>query len=123
MVTSPVDRRTVKMINSVRAASDADELTASECYRLLADERRRMTLDVLAGRNDPIDLAELAVGIAAREDGVNDVDESAVTSVAHSLHHVHLPKLSDHGMIEYNSDANRIESCPHRLDGLFSDRE
>lgn len=75
-----------------------------------------MTLDVLAGQESPIELAELAAGIAARERGADAIDEEIVSRVARSLHHVHLPVIAQFGVIDYAPDANRIESCPSRFD-------
>ncbi|MFC6718043.1 hypothetical protein ACFQGT_10430 [Natrialbaceae archaeon GCM10025810] len=104
------------MSHPIRGSHDANDLLESDRHRILAGERRGMALDVLAGQEPPIELAELAAGIAARENGADAVDEEIVARVACSLHHVHLPLLSDCGLIEYATDANRIESCPTRFD-------
>ncbi|WP_207592977.1 DUF7344 domain-containing protein [Halomontanus rarus] len=104
------------MTHSIHDIPGADELTTSDRYRLLAEKRRRMTLDVLTGQNVPVDLTELATGIAAREDGTGAVDEETVTRVALTLHHVHLPMLAEYGVIDYNPDTNCVESCPLRFD-------
>lgn len=102
-------------------ATNADpnriDLTASDRFRLLAADRRRLTLDVLEGNTSPVDLDELAAGIAAREDGIGAC-ESAVERVAVDLHHVHLPKMDDVGVVEYDPAARRVEPTGVVLDAL-----
>ncbi len=85
-------------------------------HRRLTSTRRRLTLDVLTGVSEPVNLSELAAGIVAREDGVDAVDEASVSDAAVELHHVHLPLLTDIGLIDYDSSARRIDSCPTRED-------
>lgn len=93
-----------------------DDRAESERYRLFAAERRRLVLDVLAGQPDSVELTELASGIVARESGHDANDPVYVERVAVTLHHVHLPMLSQFGLLEYDADATRIESCPSRAD-------
>ncbi|WP_254765074.1 DUF7344 domain-containing protein [Natrinema marinum] len=88
----------------------------SHRHRLLTSTRRRLTLDVLAGVTEPVSLSELATGIVAREDGVDAVDEASVGPVSVDLHHVHLPLMADIGIIDYDPETRRIESCPTRAD-------
>lgn len=86
-------------------------LPESERHRLLADDRRRMTLDVLGRRTSPVDLEDLAASIADRETTGDTVEQ-----ITGRLHHAHLPMMDELGVIDYEPDANRIESCPHRHD-------
>lgn len=88
-------------------------LSDDEYYRLIAAERRREVVDVLSGRSEPIELSDLAAGIAARERGT-EPEERFVEQVAVTLHHVHLPKLADAGVIGYDPSAGRIDRCPGR---------
>lgn len=39
-------------------------------------------------------------------------DADAPSTVRASLAHVHLPKLNEHGLVEYDSDALAVESVP-----------
>lgn len=89
------------------------ELTEQERHRLLAAERRRLALDVLAGSSVPVDLEELARRIAERESG-NPADGRTVERVAVSLHHAHLPRMDEVGVLDYDPEENRIDP-----DGLF----
>ncbi|MFA9418094.1 hypothetical protein [Natrinema sp. HArc-T2] len=59
---------------------------------------------------------ELASGIAARERDLDSTDDEDVTHVAVTLNHIHLPMLNQFGIIEYDAERTRIESCPSRTD-------
>lgn len=91
-----------------RVSGDSDgcegrgELSESDRHRLLADRRRRVLLDVLADRDGPVELTDLAATVAAREDGTDD------ERVAIDLHHHHLPLLDDLGVVVYDPARNRI---------------
>lgn len=93
-----------------------DGISETDRHRLLASEQRRMALEILKGRTAPVDLEDLAAGIAGREDGADAADEEAVEHVAVQLHHAHLPKMAELGIIDYDPDTNRIKSCPVRSD-------
>lgn len=92
----------------IYANAVTSDISESDRYRLLSDERRRVTLDVLANRSTPIDLWDVAFDVASREQDVADPDERTVERVAVSLHHHHLPKMTDFGVIEYDTTSNRI---------------
>jgi hypothetical protein len=85
------------------------ELTESERYDLLADERRRLLLDILKARSGTLVLDDLAERVAARENGFDADDEDSVYRLTVSLHHRDLPKLDDFGVIDYDSTATRID--------------
>ena len=91
---------------------EIENLTVSEYHELLASARRRTTLDVLASSTAPIELAELAARVAGQEANGEVAEEKTVERVALSLHHVHLPKMDELGVIGYDQDTTSIESCP-----------
>jgi hypothetical protein len=82
------------------------DLTEEERYDLLAAERRRAVLAVLAERGAPTTLDELAAAVATREDG----ETGATDRLAVSLHHVHLPRMDDLGVLDYDPADNRVET-------------
>ena len=85
----------------------------SERHRILAAERRpRLALDYLADRTGPVDIEELAAAIAAREADENSPDDDTVRQVAISLHHVHLPKMAEIGVVDYEPASSVVESYP-----------
>ena len=70
-------------------------------FDALANRRRREILSVLADRRGPVSEADLASHVVAREErkplqGVRDEEHQRVRA---SLHHAHLPKLADAGLI------------------------
>ena len=81
---------------------DGESDEASELYQILADERRRVLLNVLDQSNMPVTELELARLVASHELGntPENVTFSAQERVQISLHHVHLPRLEAHGLIE-----------------------
>lgn len=93
-------------------------LSLSECHRLLASEQRRFVLDVLAGNTTPIGLEELSAGIAARKDGIETVDDETIERMAIELHHNHLPRLDEAGLIEYEPDNQTVDPTPLPNDPL-----
>lgn len=95
-----------------RAEAGIEELSTSDRNRLLVAERRRVILEVLQHRTGPVELEDLAATIAAREGEEEAVEEDRVTQVAISLHHMHLPMMADLGVVEYDPEANRVESGP-----------
>ena len=95
--------------------TQAAEISEHEQYRLLADERRRVAADVLADQSSPLTLWELAAAISDREAGRRSEPQRRLEV---RLHHVHLPMMADVGVIDYDSEANRIEPRPSRLGAL-----
>ncbi|WP_162989838.1 DUF7344 domain-containing protein [Natronorubrum halophilum] len=87
---------------------DAEVDEASELYRGLADERRRVVLSVLDQRNTPKSESQLARLVAAQETGEspNAVSTADRERVQLSLHHVHLPHLEAIGLIEQTEDLH-----------------
>jgi len=69
------------------------QLTDAERHELLANERRRSVLAVLDC-----------------ETASSTPDQEAARSVRVSLHHVHLPKMTALGVVDYDPATRRIES-------------
>lgn len=96
----------------------SDEQSIDASWELLADSRRRIAVSVLAERESPVALVDLARDVAARENETDprDVPADRVESVAVSLHHRHLPKLADHGVVTY--DVERKAACIDQIDSV-----
>ncbi|MDG5776619.1 hypothetical protein VB773_22380 [Haloarculaceae archaeon H-GB2-1] len=90
-------------------------LTESERYDVLQSSRRRIALSVLEHESAPIHIDRLASTIAAQETASSD-DEADPKRIAISLHHNHLPKLDDHGIVEYDTDSKEVAFTPSRRD-------
>jgi hypothetical protein len=84
----------------------------SEVFGALADERRVLALAVLAADDGPMSPPDLAAAVAVREGSTEDAT-GRVHSVGVSLHHVHLPKLTEAGLVSRDeSGAVTYEGHP-----------
>lgn len=93
------------------------DLTVDERHDLLSSGRRRRALDALAGRSTVVELATLAADVAARATAT-EADEAAVDSVALTLHHSHLPRLDDAGVVDYDPERRLIDPDPVLVESL-----
>lgn len=89
-------------------ALHAIDLAPTERYRLLAADRRRLAIELLAQERSPIGRNALAAKIARREND-REPDSDAISDVERSLHHVHLPKLAAAGVIDEYPETQPIE--------------
>lgn len=86
------------------------DLSIDERFSLLADPHRRAVLERLDRTADGVEVETLATRVAAElSDATPDtVDEDHRRRVLLALHHSHLPKLADHGLLEYDLDAGVV---------------
>lgn len=90
-------------------------------HRLLACERRRIALELIADRQNPLALDELAAAVAAAQADAETKDRSDRRRTRIALHHVDLPLLAAAGVCEYDRDAHSVEPDPSVLDRLVGD--
>ncbi|MFC6989513.1 ArsR family transcriptional regulator [Haloplanus sp. GCM10025708] len=113
-------------------ADDAEStsLSPDALFSLLRNRRRRNVLRYLRGANGEVKLRELSEQMAAWE---NDCPVAAVTykqrkRVQTALYQIHLPKLAEWGVVDYDRRAGTLElrdcatSCLSLLDGPTSSR-
>lgn len=76
-------------------------------FESLTNQRRRRTLAVLLEHRRPITETQLAAQVAATEDGrsTSDVPTDERDAILCDLRHVHLPKLTDAGLVERTDDG------------------
>lgn len=76
----------------------------TKVHRALANPRRQHALYLLSKSDSSMELAEIAIGVASREldESDEDADGEYTEQVLISLHHNHIPKLEDMGIVEYN---------------------
>jgi hypothetical protein len=96
------------------------QLTDCERHELLANERRQRVFSVLDDQQAPVTLETIAREVTECEaalanpgtDGPRGVRTSPedVQRVRVSLHHVHLPKMTAFGVLEYDPTTRRVES-------------
>lgn len=86
----------------VRTVVELDDDVWDDLFECLASRRRRIVLDTVRADDDRMAREDLAHEVARREDGGSS--EEVLTS----LHHVHLPKLADAGLVEVGSDGGSV---------------
>ncbi len=94
----------------VRGEATADSDSLDALFAALADPRRRTILDVLSHQFGPIHVETLARELGADERDVpeSEVSTGTVDRMLARLHHVHLPRLSAAGLIEYDVAEQRV---------------
>lgn len=92
------------------------ERRTSARHELLADRRRRLAVDILDGRVASLDLDAVAGKIVDREDA--DPAPEAIDRVAIELHHNHLPRLDEYGLVEYEPKARVVHATGRSLEAV-----
>lgn len=85
------------------------ELSSTTAFELASSPRRRLVAAVLSDRVEPLTLDELVAEIA-RTEGTSSA--SAGDDIRVELHHCHLPKLADAGLVRYDRETNRLTPLP-----------
>lgn len=88
---------------------DLNDVGVDESFSLISGSRRRFTLYYLLS-NEHVNIESASLQIAAweQDETIASVSEKARESVEVSLHHIHLPKLVESGIIEYDSRGGDI---------------
>lgn len=89
------------------------ELEESARHELLAVRRRRLAVDLLEGRVGSLDLDTIAREIAVREEP--DPTPETVEQIAIGLHHNHLPRLDEYGLVGYEPKAQLVHATGKSL--------
>jgi len=85
--------------------SDVDDaLSDAECIELLASQCRQTLLEQLASTSDESHSLE---SLASDLTGSDDVAQFQEVSL--SLHHVHLPKLDEADVVDYDPNSKTVE--------------
>lgn len=88
----------------------AETLSYDECFDLLSNHRRRYTLHYLQQRGQPVTLGDLSEQVAAweNETPVDDLSYDERKRVYTSLQQVHLPRMDDAGVIEFDDREGTV---------------
>jgi DNA-binding transcriptional ArsR family regulator len=89
---------------------------------LVGRPRRQRVVSILSEQAVPVTLQELAEKLATRERDAGTKDGNDDYDPLVRLHHVDLPKLSDAGLIDYDSDRTTITATapPTAVAGLLA---
>ncbi len=80
----------------------------AKCYDVLRHPRRLRLLEILGATDSKVSLTELVTEIRAR-DGSNEPNELSDRQLRTSLAHNHLPKMADHGLINWDGEVASVE--------------
>lgn len=77
-----------------------------------ADRHRRIVLAVLAGEQRRLTVNDLAKAIVKHNHHVPVTETSGgqLSKLGASLHHVHLPKIEESGLVTYDPERRLVES-------------
>jgi hypothetical protein len=91
-----------------RCQDQDNSLTVDEVCELLASERRRILLQYLISHPDePVHVDDLVDYLIAR--GATDERDT----IAIRLHHIHLPKVADAGVLSYTPTTGHVHYHRH----------
>lgn len=99
-------------------AAELHEQYPDDWMSALANERRLLLIDELRSISTPIEKQHLAKRIAARETGKppDAISTEVVRKVHISLHHNHLPRLADVGLIDFEVEDGTIHDVRVHID-------
>ncbi|SIR26621.1 hypothetical protein SAMN05421858_2045 [Haladaptatus litoreus] len=81
-------------------------ISVEDVFEVLTAPERRAVLYVLCRRQKPMAVEELSEDVASVQIGnARDTPERLITS----LRHVHLPKLEQFSLVQYDCDSNSVE--------------
>lgn len=88
--------------------AERSELSIDELFSLLADPQRRIVIERLDRTSSDVTIEVLADHVVAE---LNDGTLEAAAErrrALFALHHNHLPRLDDHGILEYDPAAGIV---------------
>jgi hypothetical protein len=96
------------------AATAAEDVSRDECFELLSNHRRRYTLHYLQQNGEEATLGELADQVAAWENDIPpaDVSYDQRKRVYTSLQQVHLPRMDDFDVVDFDDRGGFVEPGP-----------
>ncbi|WP_135534008.1 hypothetical protein [Halostella pelagica] len=91
---------------------DDNDLSKTEIFDVLRNQRRRYVLQYLKRNDTPVELGDLASQVAAWEYNttIDEVTSAQRKRVYTTLQQTHLPKLDETEIVEYDSSRGTIES-------------
>ncbi|MCU4744519.1 DUF7344 domain-containing protein [Natronoglomus mannanivorans] len=81
---------------------------------LCQEQHRRIVLAVLASEKRSLTVTDLAKTIIKHNHHtpLREISEEELTQIRMELHHVHIPKLADQSVVEYDQERQLVEPTP-----------
>ena len=86
-------------------------LRMDKLFDCLTHHHRRTIVEILLRSQSPMAPVEVARKVAMESQELDGTEE-AVESIVTSLYHLHLPKLTEAGLVEYDDEATEITPTP-----------
>ncbi|WP_227775999.1 DUF7344 domain-containing protein [Haladaptatus pallidirubidus] len=102
-------------LNHCKTSNNRNEIVSIEdIFDVLTAPERRAVLYALCNQSKPIDVDELSRKVASADVGNTRNSPEQIKPI---LHHVHLPKLEQFSLVEYDRDLGTVEikRLPRRL--------
>ena len=97
-------------------------LSLDDVFELLSYRRRRLALYHLVDAENPVDFDELVSQVVDWETGSLTPPRDHERTVSTALHHRHLPRLAEAGVVEYDAVAGDVYYWPSpRLESRLAD--
>lgn len=96
------------------SSSNAGELSQDVIFQLLSSDRRRFVLNYLEETSSEVTLDEISTAMATHENDVDleDLETQAKKRAYISLYQTHVPRMAEHGVVEYDSDTGNVHLTP-----------
>ncbi|KDE58861.1 hypothetical protein EL22_01715 [Halostagnicola sp. A56] len=104
-------RRSVESGSSTEPTDRPTVISKDDAFHLLQTSRRRDVVRYMARADGRVELRDLAEQVAAWEEEttVESLSSSDRQRVYISLYQTHLPKLDEHGIVDYDKDRGIVE--------------
>lgn len=88
--------------------TSSNEADIDNVFAVLSSKRRRLVLEHLLGRPSPVAVPELVDRVVTAELNGHERPGELRERVVVSLHHVHLPKLANSGLVEFDPEREEV---------------
>ena len=97
--------------NSHRCVQTQSQLSKSDIFGVLQNDRRRCVLEILHSKGSQ-SVRSLSEEIARLESGTEDPKSNVRKSIYVSLLQTHIPKMESLGVVTYNREQDLVELLP-----------
>ncbi|MFW5938922.1 MAG: DUF7344 domain-containing protein [Halolamina sp.] len=93
------------------STKEPNTLTQDTVYDLLSNKRRRFVISKLRRTEGAVSVNELSEAVAAWENGIeiDELTDKQIKRVYVSLYQIHIPKLDEAGLVEYDKDSGQVQ--------------
>jgi hypothetical protein len=91
--------------------AERSELSTEERLTLLADPHRRVVIERLDEVSESLTIESLAAHVTCELTGGTLGTDDRRRRILFALHHNHLPRLADHGVLQYDPAAGTVSAA------------